>query len=273
MSSSIASASESCSLSGSTNPGMKLIIGGYSYGSLIATLLPPTDDIVQLFAQVNKGTAEAEIRLRAVSLAAQWNKDALLYHEALQARKAVRTSARAMTVAVGGEESEPGSRRASHEGRMSLDAVRRSMERSRKKLLRHHSSEVSEHTLVIESLASVEIPRPHTHYLLISPLQPPISMLATMFSNLHTGHLAQGDTKFLDHPTLAIYGDRDFFVSQRRLRHWAERLKSKPGSLFRFFEVTGAGHFWREGGVDSQMRGFIREWIHEIDALSHSVHK
>ena len=270
MLSSMASAYESCSLSGSTNPGMNLVIGGYSYGSLIATLLPPTEDIVQLFAQVNKGTAKAEIRLRAVSLAAQWNKDALLYHEALQARKAPRVSARAMTVAVGGQESEPGSRRASHEGRMSLDAVRRSMERSRKKLLRHHGSEGSEHILIIESLASVKIPRPHTHYLLISPLQPPISMLATMFSNLHSGHLAQGDMKFLDHPTLAIYGDRDFFVSQRRLRYWAEKLKSKPGSLFRYFEVTGAGHFWREGSVDSQMRGFIREWIHEINALSHS---
>ena len=248
---------------------MKLIVGGYSYGSLIATLLPSTEDILIRFAKVNKGTPEAEIRLRAVSLAAQWNKDALSYYEAQQARKTrshdkLRASAHAMTMAVGGEECESGSRRVSHEGGRSLDAVRRSMERSRKKLLRRHTSGASEDTLVIESLVPVEIPLPQTHYLLISLLQPPISMFATMFSNLRSGCLAQKEAKFLDHPTLVIYGNKDLFASQRRLRKWAESLKSKPDSLFRFHEVTGAGHFWREEGVATQMRGHIREWIQDV---------
>ena len=261
----------------STNPfGMKLIIGGYSYGSLITTLLPSTEDILKRFAQVNKGTAEAEIRLRAVSLAAQWNRDALLYGEAQRARKTrsrerLRVSTHAMAMAIGGEESEPGSRRVSHEGRRSLDAVRRSMERSRDKFLRRHSSEASEHTLVIESLIAVDIPPPQTHYLLVSLLQPPISMFVTMFSNLHSGYLAQREAKLLDHPTLVIYGDKDLFASQRRLRRWAESLKSKPDSLLRFHEVTGAGHFWREEGVGAQMRGHIREWVRDI-ALESPTH-
>lgn len=248
---------------------IKLIIGGYSYGSLITTLLPSTEDILERFAQVNKGTAEAEIRLRAVSLAAQWNKDALLYREAQQARttmcqERVRVSAHAMAVAVGGEESEPGSRRASHEGRRSLDAVRRSMDRSRKKILRRHSCEASEQSLVIESLVVVELPPPQTYYLLISLLQPPISIFVTMFSNLRSGHLAQREAKFLDHPTLVIYGDKDVFASQRRLRRWAESLKSKPDSLFQFHEVTGAGHFWHEEGAGTRLRGHILEWIQDI---------
>lgn len=252
---------------------MKLIIGGYSYGSLITTYLPPTEDILQRFAKVNKGTAEAEIRLRALSLAAQWNKDAILYREARQVRKTrshekLRASARAMAVIVGGEESEPVSRRASHEGRMSLDAIRRSMERSRKKLLRQHSNEVCEHTLVVESLVPVEIPSPQTYFLLISLLQPPISMLATMFSSLRSGNLAQKEAKFLDHPTLAIYGDKDLFTSQKRLRRWAESLKSKPKSLFQFHEIAGAGHFWHEEGVEAQMRGFLKIWAQGI-AQSH----
>lgn len=173
-----------------------------------------------------------------------------------------------MAVAVGGEESEPGSRRASHEGRRSLDAVRRSMSKSRRKLLRHHSSEVSEHTLVVESLVPVDIVLPQTHYLLISLLQPPISMFATMFSTLHSGHLTQREAKFLDHPTLVIYGDKDMFASQRRLRRWAESQKSKPHSLLQFHEIAGAGHFWREQGVGNQMRGYIREWLQHI-APSH----
>lgn len=253
--------------------GMKLILGGYSYGSLITTLLPPIESILARFSKVDKGTAAAEIRLRAISLAAQWNKDALLYHEAQQARKLglhenLRASARAMAVIVGGEESEPGSRRTSHESRKSLDAVRRSMDRSRRKLLRQHSSEISEYKLVVESLVPVEIPTPQTYYLLISFLQPPISMFATMFSNLRSGYLAEREAKFVDHPTLLVYGDKDLFASQRKLRRWAENLKSKPSSLFRFAEVTGAGHFWREEGVEIQMRGCIREWIQDI-ARSH----
>lgn len=169
-----------------------------------------------------------------------------------------------MAVAVGGEETEPGSRRASHESRRSLDAVRRSMERSRKKLLRQHSSEVSEHTLVVESLVPVEIPPPQTYYLLISLLQPPISMFATMFSNLRSGYLAQRESKFLDHPTLVIYGDKDLFASQKKLRRWTESMKSKSRSLFQFHEVSGAGHFWHEEGVETQMRGFIKEWTQDI---------
>lgn len=267
MLSSIPSAYELSSLpQPTTSGGMKLIIGGYSYGSLMTTLLPPTEDLLQRFAKVNIGTAEAEIRLRALSLAAQWNKDALLYREAQQARKTrshekLRVSARAMAVTVGGEESEAGSRRASHEGRRSLDIVRRSMEKSRKKLLRQHSSEVSEQTLVAESLLPVEIPSPRTHYLLLSLLQPPISIFATMFSHLH---MAQREAKFLDHPTLVIYGDKDLFASQKRLRRWAESLRSKPRSLLQFHEVTGAGHFWREEGVETKMRGFIREWVQDI---------
>ena len=248
---------------------MKLIIGGYSYGSLITKLLPSTEDILKRFANVNKGTAEAEIRLRAVSLAAQWNKDALLYREAQQARQTrshekLRSSTHAITVAVGGEESEPGSRRVSHESRRSLDAVRRSMEKSRKKFLRQHSSETSEHDLDIESLVPVEIPPLQPHYLLISLLQPPVSMFVTMFSNLRSDHLAQSEAKLLDHPTLVIYGDKDLFASQRRLRKWAESQKSRPDSLFQFHEVAGAGHFWREEGVGTQLRGHIRHWIQDI---------
>ncbi len=255
----------------STDSGrMKLVCGGYSYGSLITTLLPSVEDILKRFAQINTGTAEADIRLRAVSLATQWNKDAALYREARDVRKKtsyerLRVSVHAMMVAVGGEESEPSSRRASHEGRRSMDVVRRSVERSRKMLLREHSSEVAEECLVAESLVPVDIRPPQTYYFLISLLQPPISMFATMFSGMRSGYLAQREAKFLDHPTLVICGDKDLFASQRKLRRWAESLESKPNSLFQFHEVAGAGHFWREDGVGmQQMRGYIRDWVKDI---------
>lgn len=256
------------------SPGMTLILGGYSYGSLITTRLPATKVMLQRFETVSKGTAEAEIRLRAASLSQQWNKDAELYEEAHHARKSrsqerLRTSARAMAVAMGGDESEPGIRRASHEGKRSIDAVRRSMDRSRRKLgFRQHSSEVYECSVAKECLTAVELPLPQTHYLLISPLLPPISNLATMFTSLRSGGLPNCEDNLLLNPTLAIYGDEDFFTSQKKLRKWAESLKMRPGSRFQFCEVAGAGHFWREEGSDHQMRSCIKNWAQETSRIN-----
>lgn len=256
--------------------GTILVIGGYSYGSLIVTHLPATDHILQRFEKVCKGTAEAEIRLRAISLSAQWNKDAWCYREARHARKSgshekLRTSARAMGIAIGGDESDPGTRRTSHEGRRSMDAVRRSMDQSRMKLgLRQHShsSEMSERAVIEESLAPVKVLSPQTHYLLISPLLPPISMFATMFSKRHPSHEGQ----LVRNPSFAIFGEDDFFTSRRKLRRWTEGLKAKPDSRFHCHEVPGAGHFWREEGSDRQMRRAIKRWLQDVSDQHPSCH-
>lgn len=248
--------------------GILLVIGGYSYGSLIATHLPTTESILRRFETVTKGTAEAEIRLRATSLSAQWNKDAKMYLEVQKARSSsshekYRQPARAMAVAMGGDESDPSTRRTSHEGRRSMDAVRRSMDRSRVKLgLRQHShsSEVSDCTTIEGSLAPVRLALPQSHYLLISPLLPPISTFATFFSR----RMPSSENKLVQHPTLAVYGDDDFFTSQKKLRRWAEGLKAKPGSRFQFHEVPRAGHFWREEGPNCQMKSVIKEWLQDV---------
>jgi len=225
---------------------MTLILSGYSYGSLIVTHLPPTSTILQRFETVSKGTAEAEIRLRAVSLAAQSNKDARLYREAQEAPRGshekLRPSARMIAVAVGGDESEPGARRLSHESRRSMDSVRRSVERGRRKLFRPHSSETSEEALLVESLLAVNIATPRTYHLLISPLLPPVSMFATFFSN-PLKMIPSTEERLRSQPTLAIYGDKDFFTSQKKLRRWAESMKEKPRSRFQFLEIAGASHF------------------------------
>lgn len=246
--------------------GVTLILGGYSYGSLIATHLPAIDDILTRFANVVKGTAEAEIRLRAHSLSAQWKKDAQLYNEAVRGRSRngdkLSASARSMALAMGGEESEPGSRRTSRESRRSMDAVRRSMDRSRKKLgFRQHSSETSEHDMVLETLVPVEISTPRTCFLLISPILPPISTFATFFSHLRSGHQPGGEDRLVENQSLVVYGDRDFFTSQKKIRKWVEGLVGRAGSRLRFHEVAGAGHFWRENGAEDEMRRTVAEWL------------
>ena len=250
--------------------GTKLVLGGYSYGALITMQLPTLEVILKRFQSVAKGTAEAEARLRAVSLAAQWSKDADLHHEKRQARRTgscekIRNSARSMAVAMGGDESEPSSRRHSHDSRRSLEAVRRSVERGRRKFgLKRHYDDMSEEALIEESLTSMNVPTPQIHYLLISPPLPLVTALITMFSSLIRMNTPYSEEKICSSPTLMIYGDRDFFTSQKRYRKWAEVLAAKPGSRFQFREVTGAGHFYRENGVDTEMRSCIRDWIQTV---------
>lgn len=246
--------------------GTKLVLGGYSYGALIAMQLPTLEVILDRFQSVAKGTAEAEARLRAVSLAAQWSKDAHLHQERRQARRVgshekVRISARSMALAMGGDESEPGSRPHSHDSRRSLDAVRRSMERGRRKLGLKRHCDMSEEALIEESLTSTNVPAPQTYYLLISPPLLLVTTLVTAFSSVVRMNTPYSEKKICCSQTLMIYGDRDIFTSQKRYRKWAEVLASKPGSRFQFHEVAGAGHFYREKGVETEMRSQIRDWI------------
>lgn len=250
--------------------GIRLVLGGYSYGALITMQLPTLDVILKRFQSVTKGTAEAESRLRAVSLAAQWSKDAHLQHEKRQVRRAgsyekIRNSARSMAVAMGGDESEPGSRGHSHDSRRSLDAVRRSVEKGRRRSgLKRHYYMMSEEALIEESLTSTNVPTPQIYYLLISPPLHLVTTLITMFSGLIRMNTTSSEEKICCSPTLMLYGDKDFFTSQKRYRKWAEVLVAKPGSRFQFHEVAGAGHLYRENGVESEMRTCIREWIQTV---------
>lgn len=256
-------------------PGVLLILGGYSYGSLIASHLPAIDAILERFTNIaNDGSVEAEIRLRAQSLSTQWNKEA---HESrmghgLRANHKLGGSSR---ISFGGEETEPGSRRTSRESRRSLDVIRRSVDRSRKLMLRTQCAQVE--TSNEAHFDFTKIPEPQTCYLLISPLLPPISLLLTMFSRLSGPFSFKDDARssqskrktssttteeqLVNHPTLAIYGDSDLFTSRKSLRKWAEGLSERPSSMFQFREIGGAGHFWQEEGVDAKMRASLREWL------------
>ncbi|POR39061.1 GPI transamidase component PIG-S [Tolypocladium paradoxum] len=106
-------------------------------------------------------------------------------------------------------------------------------------------------------------------YLLISPLQGLVTHLATMTLLPSRRHHDDGEhqpqhnaaeTKLVRNPTLAVYGDRDVFVSVGKLRAWVARLTAGgegEGSRFRGHEVATAGHFWAEEGVLGEMRGVV----------------
>ena len=264
------------------NQRMILILGGYSYGSLITTHLPSTKILLEEFAIAKKGSAIAEIRFRALYLSNQRNREAQQHYESRRGRSlrvhdSFRSGSHSMTM--GGEETEPGIRRPSRESRRSVDMVRRSMDHSRRKLgLRTKSSDGElPSPLLEEQLPTVHLDTPQTCYLLISPLLPPISMFITMFSKFghakektsliqarHNLSLSHTQELLLSSASLAIYGDSDFFTSQNKLRKWAERLAQQPASKFRFREILGAGHFWAEDGVEAQMKKTISSWIQDI---------
>lgn len=266
-------------------PRITLLLGGYSYGSLITCYLPPMKDILDRFSTITKGTVEDEIRLRALNLSTQRIKEIRMRCEAqrgrsLRAKEKLGSPAHSIAIAMGGEESEAGSRRSSRESR-SLDILRKSVDYSRKSLrLRKSSSRIgSEAQLGDDILMNFTINLPLVYYLLISPLLPPISSLATMFSKFSIHPLLskwstlasakhqkslQPEDILTTNPTLAVYGDNDFFSSQKKLRKWAESLAQSPRSTFQFREIPNAGHFWQEQGVETQMRSSIREWLQRL---------
>lgn len=255
-----------------------LVLGGYSYGSLITSRLPTTDVILERFSAVSKGTPEAEIILRAHSLVTQWNKDAQSHQEALRGRLDAdkpRVASHAMAIAIGGEESKAGSRRPSRDSRRSFDLVRKSMDRSRRRLgaRLHGTDEFDLRGDSNESLIIGESFPLRTCYLLISPLLPPISTLATMFSDLR-GHNSQ-QNKPITNLTLVIYGSQDTFTSRDKLRKWAELQQGEAApSCFQSREIATAGHFWREEGVEEELRNTIASWLNrtlEIDPTEPNI--
>ncbi|KAI0390602.1 Alpha/Beta hydrolase protein [Xylariaceae sp. FL0594] len=90
------------------------------------------------------------------------------------------------------------------------------------------------------------------------------------------------DDKFTTSPTLVVYGDRDGFISQRRMREWTRQLslththtqirtrrerddgQRESPSRFRYVEVPGAGHFWAEGDCVWKLRDAIGIFATEI---------
>lgn len=112
---------------------------------------------------------------------------------------------------------------------------------------------------------------PTISYLLVSPLLPPVSQLLTAFSALSVNvggkTFAQGRSagrpadQLSAHRTLVLFGDQDSFTSARKLQRWSAEMGRMPQSQFQGCEIEGAGHFWREDGVEIRARRTLQEWL------------
>lgn len=281
---------------------VKLVVGGYSYGSLILTRLPAVPSIIARFEDADRGTAAAEIQLRARKLASEERKARIAALPSPRGRSEIPQSPTArgskhkghLSTVYGGEETSPELRRPSREGKRSLELVRKEIEtvpgRIRSAVRRHGSDKsISErrHGAVVSPIASEPReslersgsgsgPSVEVSYLLISPLLPPVSFALSL--SLGTGSfMASKSTKndlvnLADYSTLIIFGSQDMFASSRQVERWARNLrdqsyakqKSTTGPSVQWLRVPDAGHFWREPGVEGQMRTRIAEWTEKV---------
>ena len=278
---------------------VRLVLAGYSYGSMIASHLPPIDVVLNMFRTPPRDSAEAEIGLRASTLARLRNKD-VQSRRRNERQDRGRTSLRVSDachpsshpVSVGGFESESASRRISRESsRRSIDVgVRQSIDRVREKFASRHGASYDDASAPAETATTVpdiQLVAPEVCYLLVSPLLPPVASFTTMFSSLSYTAKKQSSSaaaeardvlpatassiptsgELVSHPSCAVYGDKDTFTSRRKLRKWAEHLKETPDSRFDFFEVAGAGHFWQEKDAMDRLKSSVREWLGSLDTL------
>jgi hypothetical protein len=218
-----------------------VILGGYSYGSLILKHLPPIPTILHPFDKPIVGSSHDEILTRAHKLAQQstlvWTNSACSKERESRTRRKGHESKPSVTI--GGEETTPEKRRTSRDIRRD-DSL----------------------PIPLETAERAPITMPAVRYLLVSPLTPPISTLAAPVLGHKFWNKSKGDYEDVIglHTTLAIYGDQDVFTSAKRTRDWSKQLKAMPGSQFSSVEVAEAGHFWVESGVEGKLRDALRCW-------------
>ncbi|KMU78989.1 hypothetical protein CIHG_04556 [Coccidioides immitis H538.4] len=222
---------------------MKLILSGYSFGSMLATLLPSAVQVVETFSSAEDDSSAMKIRRIALELAREHSLS-IRYEVAFHALLPVFSRSQGILNA---------RRPATPSGACNYQPESRVLGR------------------IGKGVEKINPSPPDVHYLLVSPILPPVSLFVTMsffasHKNLSTTVDGSSITGLLpeealtSHRSLAIYGDSDFFTSIKKLRDWSRELSSKPNSSFEFLEIRGAGHFWRENGVEFLLKSAIRDF-------------
>lgn len=255
-----------------------LVLGGYSYGSMVAAHLPGIDTMLKALQHAELGSATHEIKQRA-------NELAQTFLDYCEAQRDVRLSSNKahnepslQGTTFGGYESPAAAQKIARDAQrgMSLDVdrVRHSIDKIRHKIRNDSTTsrgndpkqQFDRTTSVVPSLA----------YLLISPLLGPILGFASGFSSLRFdprdkklsamvgSHTTDTRQALSSVPSLVVFGSADHFTSSRKARNWCQAIKAKPGSKLQFHEVAEAGHFWHDEKIGAMMRKLAVDWLRAI---------
>ncbi|KAL1297855.1 hypothetical protein AAFC00_006382 [Neodothiora populina] len=307
----------------STLRDISLVLGGYSYGSLITSQLPETEALLEQCKQPKYELNARETLLRAQSLASQTNERLQVQmrqkqHERGRPLPNVHKKSNSHhSIVYGGQETSlhghqrtgshssgsggGGSGRRCSSGcgggnrrsvdipgrikdhivhhhnvhRHSSDGRRRSVRRSSSRSVRNHvsHSHAPDATTTTPSLEKV-LPANattvicggvKTHYLLISPLLPPLSaFLSPSWASMLLMRPFDSET-LVRNKTLVVFGSEDGFTSARRMRAWCKKMEMQSTAKdFEWHEEEKAGHFWRERGVIKGLATRVERWAISI---------
>jgi hypothetical protein len=243
-----------------------LILGGYSFGAIIASHLPPPEDILARLTNAEEGSAAHEIVCRANHLA----REMLVMFPPPSSSSADPNSPSSpskkrnhLCVTMGGDESsEHAKRRSAEMNRISIDLIRMKAESLSKKRKGEDVKKTASNT--VSDTGHVVVPR--TAYLLISRVLPPAYLSFGPFQRPRMFSGSDVDS-LLTHPTLAICGDSDGFIGIKKAQIWAQKMieqSPKPDS-FTFEIVENAGHFYREDGVIRELKTRVVAWASRFE--------
>lgn len=271
----------SCEPTTSTSSGHKpvLLLGGYSYGSMMAAHLPGIDIVADCMLKATDGSPEKEIENRAHELGTAF----LGYCETqqLRGREGRKSSdpatARNGVATYGGYESPDAARRISRDRslrKVEVDRVRHSVERVRRRLSSHYSDTASSTPgggadTALDAAPTVTIPK--LSFILVSPLLGSIAGFATMFSKLkfeRRGNTTTGplpstlpEEALSRSPSLIVYGSSDHFTSSTKVKAWCTTIEARQGSLLVSREIQGAGHFWHDKTNEQRLVSTVIDWL------------
>jgi pimeloyl-ACP methyl ester carboxylesterase len=248
----------------------QLILGGYSFGSLIVAKLLSVTDIFGLFESSKRSASAVAILDRALTLSTRWRERLLIELEdgkpARSQHKKKLSLDHSMPHTVGGDERSP-SRKREH--------LIRDIPQLMKHTIRRHSNP-SRMKAAADSESAQANARKHTtfeihvRYLLVSPVLVPLSTflpplgLPSLFAllGLHdrTTDDKSADFMSLTTSTLVLFGTEDNFTSAKKLQQWAEKLEQRADGRLQWFALDGAGHFWREPGAIAALKTKISLW-------------
>ncbi|KAI6246698.1 hypothetical protein HI914_04675 [Erysiphe necator] len=250
----------------------RLLLAGYSYGALITMSLPATiQSILEPFEEPLVNSTHGRIRQKARDLAKQQissTKGPMYLSNQDQPQKSMSI------VAQGPGECPYDSWL---DSRLSYSSPKNSMNSGSFTFQQNYRSENSsdyspfyESNKLNETLPQIKIAGSiDVAYLLVSPIQGIICDLLTFWSFKpwrQRNSLTDRDIKLKLSPTLAIYGEGDFYVSAKSIQDWAEKLAvpdiGQETNQFKYVEISGAGHFWNNESATrlwAEIRIFVQK--------------